>query len=113
MVADEVDEIIGKEGVQQFQQQQQQRQQQQQQQRDETTVIDEGIVKFDAAPLIESGDLKGKQIIQVIISCCFFLESIFLRSLSFLSPLLWLKNKIFFSFYICTLLYLYRIYEIF
>ncbi|CAG9532963.1 unnamed protein product, partial [Cercopithifilaria johnstoni] len=71
LVADEVDEIVGKEVVQQSQQQQQQHQQQQQQQKqqqqqqyDETTVIDEGIVKFDAAPFIESGDLKGKSITQ-------------------------------------------------
>ncbi|OZC09810.1 zinc finger, C2H2 type [Onchocerca flexuosa] len=56
LVADEVDEIVGKEVVQQLQQQQEQN--------DGTTVIDEGIVKFDAVPFIENGDLKTKPIIQ-------------------------------------------------
>uniref|UniRef100_A0A915PQE0 C2H2-type domain-containing protein n=1 Tax=Setaria digitata TaxID=48799 RepID=A0A915PQE0_9BILA len=57
LVPDEVDEVAGKEIIPQSQQQQKQRY-------DETTVIDEGIVKFDAVPFIESGDLKTKPITQ-------------------------------------------------
>ncbi|KAK6107429.1 hypothetical protein QQG55_28160 [Brugia pahangi] len=52
LVADEVDEIVGKEVSQQLQQ------------HDDTAVIDEGIVKFDSVPFIESGDLKTKSITQ-------------------------------------------------
>ncbi|VBB26573.1 unnamed protein product [Acanthocheilonema viteae] len=62
MVADEIDEIVGKDV-----QQQQQQQQQEQQHHDETAIIDEGIVKFDAVPFIESSDLKGKSMTQIII----------------------------------------------
>uniref|UniRef100_A0A1I7VFL0 Zinc finger protein n=1 Tax=Loa loa TaxID=7209 RepID=A0A1I7VFL0_LOALO len=64
LIADEVDEIVGKGMVQQLQHQQQQQQQQKKQQHEETTVIDEGVVKFDAAPFIESSDLKAKPITQ-------------------------------------------------
>uniref|UniRef100_A0A1I8EXN4 Zinc finger protein n=1 Tax=Wuchereria bancrofti TaxID=6293 RepID=A0A1I8EXN4_WUCBA len=55
LVADEVDEIVGKEVAQQLQQQQQ---------HDDTAVIDEGMVKFDSVPFIDSGDLKTKSITQ-------------------------------------------------
>ncbi|VDK30386.1 unnamed protein product, partial [Gongylonema pulchrum] len=49
---DEADEIAGKDV--------------EQEQRDnKTTVIDEGIIKFDAVPCIENGDLKAKTVTQV------------------------------------------------
>lgn len=58
LVADEVDEIVGKEMAQQLQQQQHLH--------DGTVIIDEGVSKFDAIPFIESSDLKAKPLIQVL-----------------------------------------------